>query len=225
MNSHHISNPKVEKVRLKIILLLQALTLTLSYGQYDWRIGELVLKNGDTIRGYINLPMFSSNPLAFRGKEKVKFKKERTSKKEKFDENQVETIIFRNSDTEVAYFKFIPYSKKRNGLFKIIISGKATLYARAVSVSSGAPMFMPGSNGGTWMHGGSFGSSSNDDFYVLRDGEEFATRLVTAGINSFKKRAIEYFTDCPLLVEKINSNFYSKRDIREVVNEYNDNCQ
>ena len=51
--------------------------------------------------------MISKNLIAFNGKEKVKYRKNRKSKKTKYDETQVKKVIFRNSDTEVAYFEFI----------------------------------------------------------------------------------------------------------------------
>lgn len=208
----------------KIILLLCALTLTFSYGQYDWTKGKLILKNGDTLIGQIKLPMISKDLIAINGKEKVKFRKNRKSKKVKYDEDQVQKVIFRNSDTEVAYFEYIQTSKNKRGLFKIISNGKATLYARSVSVSSSTPMYMAGPNGGTWNH---WHYSFNDfnEFYVSRKNEEIASPLITARISrSFKKRAMEYFSDCPEVVSKLEDRTYIKDDIKDVVDEYNE-CQ
>lgn len=209
-------------MKLKITLISLLLT-AISYGQYDWTKGELVLKNGDTLKGQIKLPMISKNLIAINGKENVKYRKNRKSKKVKYDETKVKKVIFRNSDTEVAFFEYIQTSKNKKGLFKVISSGKATLYARSVSITSSTPMYMAGPNGGTWNH---WNYSFNDfnEFYVLKENEKIALPLVTARVSrSFKKRAMEYFSDCSSVVKKLDKRIYIKNDIKEVVEEYN-NC-
>ena len=208
---------------MKIKITLISLLLTaISYGQYDWTNGELVLKNGDTLKGQIKLPMISKNLIAFNGKEKVKYRKNRKSKKAKYDENQVRKVIFRNSDTEVAYFEFILTSEKKKGLFKVISSGKATLYARSVSITNSTPMYMGAPNGGTWNHW-NYSFSDFNEFYVLKENEKIANPLITARISrSFKKRAMEYFSDCPNLVSKLDERIFVKDDIKDVVDEYNE---
>jgi len=155
------------------------------------------------------------------GKEKIKYRKNRKYKKTKYDENQVRKVIFRNSDTEVAYFEFIQTSEKKKGLFKVISSGKATLYARSVSITNSTPMYMGGPNGGTWNHW-NYSFSDFNEFYVLKEDEKIASPLITARISrSFKKRAMEYFFDCPNLVSKLDKRIYVKDDIKDVVDEYN----
>lgn len=209
-------------MKLKITLISLLLT-AISYGQYDWTKGELVLKNGDTLKGQIKLPMISKNLIPINGKENVKYRKNRKSKKVKYDETKVKKVIFRNSDTEVAFFEYIQTSKNKKGLFKVISSGKATLYAKSVSITSSTPMYMAGPNGGTWNH---WNYSFNDfnEFYVLKENKKIALPLVTARVSrSFKKRAMEYFSDCSSVVKKLDKRIYIKNDIKEVVDEYN-NC-
>ena len=208
-------------MRTKITLLFCLLTISFSYGQYNWTKGELVLKNGDTLRGQIKLPMISKDLLAFNGKEKVKYRKDRKSKKVKYDETRVKKVIFRNSDTEIAFFEYLQTTKNKKGLFKVISSGKATLYARSVSVTSSTPMYMGGPNGGTWNHW-NYSYSDLNEFYVLREKEKIASPLITARISSsFKKRAMEYFSDCSKLISKLEEKIYVKDDIKDVVDEYN----
>ena len=208
-------------MRTKITVLFCLLTISFSYGQYNWTKGELVLKNGDTLRGQIKLPMISKDLLAFNGKEKVKYRKDRKSKKVKYDETRVKKVIFRNSDTEIAFFEYLQTTKNKKGLFKVISSGKATLYARSVSVTSSTPMYMGGPNGGTWNHW-NYSYSDFNEFYVLREKEKIASPLITARISSsFKKRAMEYFSDCSKLISKLEEKIYVKDDIKDVVDEYN----
>tara|TARA_R110001583_G_scaffold35215_4_gene117423 strand:+ start:124 stop:759 length:636 start_codon:yes stop_codon:yes gene_type:complete len=209
-------------MRTKITLLFCLLTISFTYGQYDWTKGELVLKNGDTLRGQIKLPMISKNLIAFNGEEKVKYRKDRKSKKVKYDETRVEKVIFRNSDTEIAFFEYIQTSKNKKGLFKVISSGKATLYARSVSITSSTPMYMAGPNGGTWNQW-NYSFSDFNEFYVSREKEKIASPLITARISSsFKKRAMEYFSDCPKLISKLEKKIYVKDDIKDVVDKYNE---
>jgi hypothetical protein len=83
---------------------------------------------------------------------------------------------------------------------------------------------MGGPNGGTWNH---WHYSFNDfnEFYVLKEEEKIASPLITARISrSFKKRAMEYFSDCPNLVSKLDEGIYVKDDVKDVVDEYNQ-CQ
>lgn len=214
------------KIKIALSLLFCSM-VTLSYGQYDWTEGQLVLKNGDTLRGQIELPMISKDLITFNGTEKVKFRKDRKSDKVKYDESQVAKVIFKNSDTEVAYFEYVQLSEKTKGLFKVITKGKATLYARSVSVSSGNFMQGPSGPGFNSPNAGMWVYSFNDfnEFYVLRENESIANPLITARISrSFKKRAIEYFADCPALVTKLEEDIYIKDNVREVVQFYNQ-CQ
>ncbi|OIQ19410.1 hypothetical protein [Lacinutrix sp. MedPE-SW] len=211
-------------MKIKLTILLCFFAITLSYGQYAWTKGELVLKNGEILIGQIKLPMISKNLIAFNGKEKVKYRKNRKSKKVKYDETQVEKVIFKNSDTEVAYFEYIQTSKKKKGLFKIISSGEVTLYARSVSMTSSTPMHMGGPQGTTWNHW-HYSFSDFNEFYVLRENEKIASPLITARLSrSFKKRALEYFSDCAELVSNLKERIYIKSDIKDVVDDYN-NCK
>lgn len=211
-------------MRIKITLFFCLLTISLTYGQYDWTKGELILKNGDTLKGQIKLPIISKNLVAFNGKEEVKYRKNRESNNIKYDETKVKKVIFRNSDTEIAFFEYVQTSKNKKGLFKVISSGKTTLYARSVSITSSTPIYMGGSNGGTWNHW-NYSFSDFNEFYILKEKAKIARPLITARISrSFKKRAMEYFSDCPNLVSKLDERIYVKDDIKDIVDEYNE-CQ
>ncbi len=192
---------------------------TISFAQYDWSNGEVVLKNGTTLKGLVKLPVISKDLIAINGKEKVKFKTTKKAKTEKYDETQVKQIIIRNSDTETAYFEYVPLSKNKHGIFKVITRGKATLYGKAVSTSSSTPMHF-GATGQPTHYMYSF--NDFDEFYVLRDQEAIASPLITIRISrSFKNRAIEYFADCPSVVEKLEDKTYRKEDVMTLVEDYN----
>jgi hypothetical protein len=208
------------KTKITLLLFINMIAMT-SYGQYDWTQGQLILKNADTLVGEIRLPMISKNLIAINGEEKISFRKDRKSEKIKYGESQVDKVIFKNSDSEVAYFEYINLFDTKKGLFKIITKGKANLYARNVSMTSGSYMNYGGFSGGMSI----YSSSALNEFYILRENESAASPLVTARISrSFNKRAVEYFSDCPSLVSKLEADIYGKNDILKVVEEYNKNC-
>ncbi|MBA6155886.1 hypothetical protein H3Z83_05045 [Tenacibaculum sp. S7007] len=197
-------------IRNTFLTFLFCITSSFCFSQYDWTEGEINLKNGQTVFGLVKIPIISKNFVSFNGKSKIKLKDKTTGSKTKFEEHQVELIKFNYSNSEVAYYKYIPISKKRKEIFCVIFSGKATLYARVVGTSSSNP--------------GMMSSHGINEFYVLRDNEKIATPLITARPSrSFRKRAISYFNDCPTLVEKLKSRVFSKKDIITVIKEYN-NC-
>ncbi|WP_146104884.1 hypothetical protein [Polaribacter gangjinensis] len=210
-------------MRIKITIVLCLLTVSVTYGQYAWTKGKLVLLTGDTLIGYIKLPMISKDLITINGKEKVKYRKNKNYKNVKYDETQVKKVIFINADSEIALYEYVQTSKNTKGLFKVISAGKATLYARSVSLTTTTPTYMGGAYGGTWNYNYSFKDFS--EFYVKRENEEIASPMITARISSsFKKRAMEYFADCPYLVAKLDEKRYTKEDIKDVVDKYNE-CQ
>lgn len=64
------------------------------------------------------------------------------------------------------------------------------------------------------------------NFYVLREKENIATWLGSkdfVSVMNFKKRALEYFKDCPIVLKKIKKKFKRKK-IPELIEFYNNNC-
>jgi len=58
---------------------------------------------------------------------------------------------------------------------------------------------------------------------VTREQEE-AAMFNFAEILSFKKRAIDYCSDCPIVVSKIEDSKYQRKGIKELVEFYNESC-
>jgi len=194
----------------KIVLtLLLVITTTISFSQYAWTNGEVILKNGKTISGEVKIPVVSKDLIHFNGKSKVRVKDETNGRKYVFNEDEVELIKFIYYDNEVAYFTYIPVSKKKKEIFCIITTGSVTLYGRAVGMTSSYP--------------GMITFDNLNEFYAQRANEEIATPLQTARPSkSFKNRAIDYFSNCPTVVSKLKNKTLNKDDIIRVVEEYND---
>ena len=64
-------------------------------------------------------------------------------------------------------------------------------------------------------------------YYVRKENETEVTHLgSTSWISkNFKKAASNYFKDCPNLVEKLQNKEYKKKDIREIIDFYNEYCK
>lgn len=64
------------------------------------------------------------------------------------------------------------------------------------------------------------------DYYVKRGNQKSATHLASNELFSknFKKAASDFFSDCPLLVEKLHKKEFNKKDIKEIVTFYNEKC-
>ena len=190
------------------LILIIFTNMHLAFSQYTWTDGEVILKGGEVLSGEIRIPLISKDLISFNGKSKVRVKNKSNGKRAVFDENQVELIKFIYPDSKIAYYKYIPVSKNKKELFCIVTSGSATLYGRAVRMTSSSPGMMTFHN--------------LNEFYIQRLGEEIASPLKTARPSkSFRKRALEYFNDCPSIANKIKNRIKSIDEIIAVVNAYN----
>ncbi|MES2810940.1 MAG: hypothetical protein V4670_00585 [Bacteroidota bacterium] len=62
--------------------------------------------------------------------------------------------------------------------------------------------------------------NKSETYYVKKQNEEIATDITF----SFKNRALKYFSDCEIVIKKINDKTFSKNNIAELVNYYNNYC-
>lgn len=63
-------------------------------------------------------------------------------------------------------------------------------------------------------------SGYKSNYFVKRENEEKAKELTF----SFKSRAIKYFADCEIVINKINKRIFTKNNIPELVAYYNNYC-
>jgi hypothetical protein len=107
--------------------------------------------------------------------------------------------------------------KKKFRLMQRLIDGKVSLYLDIVA--NGNYTFM----GSSTIH--SYNQSNL--YFVQKDGEVSAPmspETVQARLKSFKRRATDYFKDCDGLVKKIKKKEFKKKDIFQIVEFYNSNC-
>ncbi|MEM6684904.1 MAG: hypothetical protein AAF617_03825 [Bacteroidota bacterium] len=202
----------------KLLLFLCFFISIHAIGQHKWTEGTIHLKNGIVKEGLLRITRISKDYIVFNGKQRVKFKANEKAKKEKYDHTQIDKVVFKNADEETVEYVYIPVSEKKHELFTKIVNGKADLYARIVSFTSRC---YPAPVNRAWAP---FNGSDSEEFYVWREGEKTASPLITLRVSrSFKKRAMEYFADCPAIVEKLEDKSYQEENIEDVVKAYN-NC-
>ncbi|NQY07420.1 MAG: hypothetical protein HRT68_14800 [Flavobacteriaceae bacterium] len=170
---------------------------------------KIVFKNGTVKTGKIGFKFFNS--------QKIKLKKDDNSE-ELIDVKTIKYIEQLNPKNETI-IKSIFMPVKIEGKFKkmiVLMEGDVMLLGLQRYKASMTENGFDPSNG-----------HSTSDYYILRDGEEFATFLASfshIGGKSFKKVVKEYFKDCPKLVEKALNKEFKKKHYKEVVMYYNNNC-
>ncbi|TXE18390.1 hypothetical protein ES692_07015 [Psychroserpens burtonensis] len=203
----------------KTLLIILIFTCSLSYGQYDWTPGKVILKNGQTLKGLLKIPRVTIGLLSI-PKSKLEYKKDKKGKKKKFDKTQVDKVYFGTSNPNVGYYEYVPISNKRMALFKLIRNGKVKLYMRTIKV---------GVNTGFQNQKK---VKKRKEYYIIRENEKKATRVLRdwdglsiGNLRSFKNYMKKYFSDCPNIVTYIKNDLYEDFDIAQIVDDYNLLCE
>ncbi|WP_026754255.1 hypothetical protein [Sediminibacter sp. Hel_I_10] len=120
--------------------------------------------------------------------------------------DRIEYDIKTRKKTRKVIKEFVMTSNNRGMLMELIVSGKCNSYTYIGPDGSG---------------------NTITDYYVKKKGDHKATQLGSRNfINliNFKQRALEYFADCPAVIENINKKFKRKKT-HELVQFYNAQCQ
>ncbi len=155
---------------------------------------------------------------------KIKFRTNKGEKAVKYDFSLLDQVKI--SGKTYVYVNVIGIENPR--VLERVLVGKVYLYqtqSQGYMPYGGAP---GGGFGGTGGVGFSGGYSYNiNNFYVRRTEEDRATHLGSNQLFSknFKEAASNYFKDCPELVQKIQNKIFKKRDLRDIVQFYNTECE
>ena len=206
---------------IPIILLI--FSCLLSYGQYEWTSGKLILKNGDSLEGLIQIPMTEIRLVSF-GKSKVEFKENSDDIVQSYDKSQVDKICFNTYDLNPGCYEYMPIKKRKFRIFKLLLTGKVKLYTRTVAIEHKEIIAQSPDNPNVEIF--KYYYEEEEEFYVIREGESQLTPLISHfQINDFKTKALKYFSDCEDITEYLKEDLYSEIDIIELVNDYNLFCQ
>jgi hypothetical protein len=207
-------------MRKHIIIIITILTFSTSFAQYNWTPGKLYLKNGEVLKGYIKIPT-SSIPLTpiSLGRSKLKYKTKLGSKTEKFDQTQVDKVYFGTSNPNLGYYEYVPLTKNKMLLFKLIRNGKVNLYTR--TIKSHVRIDISNQNG---LYDTK--EIKIKEYLLKRENEPIATLVLNnADLRSFKNSVKKYFSDCADIVSFIEDDIYEEYDIHQIVEDYNLICE
>jgi hypothetical protein len=211
------------KIKLTLIFLL--LNCFLSYAQYEWTSGQLILKNGDSLIGFIQIPMNVARFVSL-GKSEVEFKEDMQGYVNSYDKSQVKKILFNTYDANPGYYEYAPLKKRKYRIFKLLLDGKVKLYTRTVAIEHKETIIDNSNNPNSDVDVFKYHYEEEQEFYVIREGETKLTPLISHySLSDFKKRALKYFLDCKDLTEYLKEDLYDEIDIIELVNDYNLICE
>jgi len=94
-------------------------------------------------------------------------------------------------------------------LLEVITEGEVNLYSEKNEYSTSNNILQPGS----------YQKWETTTFMVKKESE---SKLTVLGAN--KKKIAEYFKDCSGIKKKLDKNEFSIRNIKDIVEYYNDNC-
>lgn len=183
----------------QIVIIVLLLASFSSYGKYY--PGTLVFENGKSRDGFIDTNL---GDVVF-------FKGWMESEPEEISATGIKTIwIKTNGGHKMHQYHYLPVdegsAKGSNRMWlKLVEKGVVSLYAQeSISQQDGVD------------------KSEVLDFYCIREGETTAKHIASHNNNHvFKSKATQFFSDRPLLVEKIKSKEYNWENVQLLVHAYN----
>ncbi|WP_421804883.1 hypothetical protein [Flagellimonas sp.] len=194
-----------------ILVVIIAMVLCTSITSAQKTKAVLVLKNGDRLEGFAKLNAWDM----------IRFRKEKKAKRENYTFDQVDTLKLFEDTEPTIYVKVKIEDKENPKVLELANHGKNVVSYR--DVVRGSMMMTPMPNGGM-MTTGYWGSMTYS--YLRKTNEEEATYLASSAwvALNFRKRASEFFADCPALVTKIQNRELKRGDLEEIVDYYNTQC-
>ncbi len=194
-------------------LVLLALIFNFFSGHAQKNKAVLVFKNGQQKTGYAKLV----------NKNIVKFKDDKKAKVVEYKFSELDHIQIAYNKEYKTYEAIAIKGKNEPKVLELVEKGKVTLYTE--TNQSHRPIYTgtTGANGPVYM-GGDFIAIKNS--YIKRENENSAYHLGSDKLFSknFKQAASDFFQDCSKLVKKIQDKEYKKKEIKAIVQYYNNNC-
>ena len=191
-------------MKLKLTILVIGLSLNFSFAQMQPIL--IILKNGEHLQG-----------IGKRKSTTMKFKAHIDAEPQEFKFSEIKSAEIQLVDRKRVKMKF--YQTVDNDKFisvdEDIIGNKVELYSRTFFYNSGGGFGMGGMQAVT-------------NYYVKKPTEE---KLLDLGqysplTNNLKGKVKEYFSDCKLLLEKLESRDFKVREgLNEIVTFYNESCE
>lgn len=179
------------------------------YAQKD--TGTVIFKDGTKLEGIVMV----------KGYDKVIYKTDKKASKKTFQFDTIDTLKMNHRKGEKILVALKVKEHDKDQIVEVITTGEnATLYKKStLFFNPGTPM--------PYGTGGSVPSHSTiESAYLKKKNESEATYLGNNALFSknFSKTSAEFFEDCPELVKKIENKEFKKKDLKEIIEFYNTNC-
>lgn len=165
---------------------------------------QVKFKDGKVLEGFGKLS--SKNTL--------KFRKSKDDKALKYSFDDIEYASIYSFGERTKYVQYLSKTENTPLLLEEHIIGAISLY----SISAGGNI--PGADGG---------SSYNSRIFFVRKSEFSTVEYLCTSTDSgkkFRKNLLEYFKNCPALINKIQQkeSGFGKYDVENIINYFNANC-
>ncbi|MFD0965103.1 hypothetical protein [Pseudofulvibacter geojedonensis] len=165
---------------------------------------KIFFNDGETFEGFASIT----------GNNKIKFRLNLEDEPTKFSSNEISRVEFYGLYTE-AIFEYVKLNNQYN-LLQVLTEGEVTLYAEVKT--SWSVLFLNLNTFGA-------GQYSDTNFFTLYlINKKFPKPFNKNPFVGWKKKMMEYFSDCDELVRKIKANEFNRNDLKEIVEYYNDFC-
>ena len=163
----------------------------------------IFFKDGDSLQGFAMIK-----------NEKIKFRLSLDDKPDTWDEESVSKVEFYGFNIIKTYVYMKPNKYEKMRLFELLVDGEVSLYLEGFSHFVTTSPNNPGS------------SQIVDKIYnyVKHKTDEFPTCINCYPLESWKKKTLAFFKDCPNLIKKIKNNELREIHLVDIVYFYNDYC-
>jgi len=155
--------------------------------------------------------------------EKIYFRVRQEDETTKWSFDMAKGLTFSGYGFSEKYEYVKPDKYSNPILMEVIEEGNVNLYKKnsfGFQMGIGVNAVMSSAGIGFVGAGPSFKYDIKSVYYVKRKNETNATDITF----SFKTRALRYFSDCKILIDKINKRDFKKESINKMVYYYNDYC-
>lgn len=182
------------KSKLTFSLILLTISLNLKGQNSGFLNGYIITNSNDTIVGLVKYV----NQVPYRVLVDIKFKENEESKTKVYPPNSIKGY---KADNKIFHSLQNP-EFGGNEFMELVINGYVKLYTSTVT-SFGVPQY---------------GGANTTSSFLLKTGDKI---LFSVANGKFKDRLSEYLSDNSIIAEKIKTGEYKKKDIEEIIREYN----
>ncbi|AWI26374.1 hypothetical protein [Flavobacterium pallidum] len=158
----------------------------------------------------------------------IKFRLTSDGKADLWDETMCTGVFIKHEGIQHEY-KYVTMARfdLHPRLLKVFSEGSVMLYGD-VTIDDRTFSMKPkilektARNGNTRSEKGDYGYTEGVTFYLKSERDAYPVKLWS--LLSWKKKAKDYFKDCPELIEKIESKEFTSKNIPEMVDFYNNTC-